>query len=80
MPQLESGQKNLILMIFSDNVHDLTYFAHIKVEKLLPIDAPESLGNHVMLLHYIDADLLHKIAMGRSATGIIHLKNMKPME
>jgi hypothetical protein len=33
-----------------------------------------------MLLHYIDADLLHEIAMGRSATGIIHLNNMMPME
>jgi hypothetical protein len=65
---------------FSDNVHDLTYFAYIKVEKLQPIDAPEPLGNHVMLLHYIDADLLHKIGMGKSATGIIHLNNMIPME
>jgi hypothetical protein len=64
----------------SDNVHGLTYFAYIKVEKLLPIDAPEPLGNHVKLLHYIDADLLHEIAMGRPATGVIHLNNMIPME
>jgi hypothetical protein len=64
----------------SDNFHDLTYFAYIKVEKLLPIDAPEPLGNHVMLLHYIDADLLLEIAMGRSATEIIHLNNKIPME
>jgi hypothetical protein len=64
----------------SHNVHGLTYFAYIKVEKLLPIDAPEPLGNHVKLLHCIDADLLHEIAMGRSATGIIHLNNMIPME
>jgi hypothetical protein len=64
----------------SENVHDLTYFAYIKVEKLLPIDALEPLGNHVMLLHYIDADLLHEIAMGRSATGIIHLNNMIRMD
>jgi hypothetical protein len=33
-----------------------------------------------MLLHYIDADLLHEIAMGRSATGILHLNNKIPME
>jgi hypothetical protein len=64
----------------SDNVHDLTYFAYIKVEKLLPIDAPDPLGDHVMLLHYIDADLLHEIAMGRSTTGIIHLNNMICMD
>jgi hypothetical protein len=50
------------------------------VEKLLPMDAPEPLGNHVMLLHYINADLLHEIAMGRSATGILHLSNKVPME
>jgi hypothetical protein len=49
----------------SDNVHDLTYLVYVKVEELLPIGAPEPLGNHVMLLHCIDADLRHEIAMGR---------------
>jgi hypothetical protein len=63
-----------------DNVHEWTYSVYGKVEKLLPLGAPEALGNHVMLLHYIDADLLHEIAMGRSDTGILHLKNRIAME
>jgi hypothetical protein len=58
----------------------LTYCVYIKVEKLLPIDAPEPLGNHVMSSHYIDANLLHEGAMGRSVTGHLHLNNKIPME
>jgi hypothetical protein len=80
MPQLENRPEEPNLPDFLDNVHDGTYSAYGKVEKLLPIGAPETLGNHVMLLHYIGADLLHEIAMGRSATGILHLNNRIPME
>jgi hypothetical protein len=64
----------------SDNVHDLTYCVYVKVEELLPVGAPETLGNHVMLSHYIDANLLHEIAMGRSVTGLLHLINKISME
>jgi hypothetical protein len=34
---------------FPDNVHDWTYSVYGKLEKLLPIGAPEPLANHVML-------------------------------
>jgi hypothetical protein len=44
------------------------------------VDAPESLGNHVTLTHYVDANLMHDIAMGRSVTGISHLVNKTPIE
>jgi hypothetical protein len=49
-------------------------------EELLPIVAPEPLGNHVTLTHYVDANIMHDIAMGRSVTGILHLMNKKPIE
>jgi hypothetical protein len=65
---------------FPGNVHEWTYSVDGKVEKLMPISAPEPLGNHVMSSHCIDAKLLHEIAMGRSATGILHLNDKAPME
>jgi hypothetical protein len=51
-----------------------------QVEELLPIAAPEPLGNHVTLTHYVDANIMHDIAMGRSVTGILHLMNKTPIE
>jgi hypothetical protein len=63
-----------------DNVHDWTYSVYGQVEELLPMGAPEPLGNHVTLTPYADANLMHDIAMGRSDTGILHLMNKTPME
>jgi Reverse transcriptase (RNA-dependent DNA polymerase) len=63
-----------------NNVHDWTYSVYGKVEELLPVDAPEPLGNHVTLTHYVDANLMHDIATGRSVTGILHLMNKTPIE
>jgi hypothetical protein len=63
-----------------DNVPDWTYSVYGKVGVLLPVDAPEPLGNHVTLTHYVDANLMHDIATGRSVIGILHLVNKKPIE
>jgi hypothetical protein len=62
------------------NVHDWAYTVYGKVEELLPMDAPEPLGNYVTLSHYVDANLMIDIAMGRSVTGILHLINKTPIE
>jgi hypothetical protein len=63
-----------------DNVHDWTYSFYGQVEELLPIGASETLGNHVTLTQYVDANLMHDIATGRSVTGILHLANKTPIE
>jgi hypothetical protein len=63
-----------------DNVHDWTYSVYGKVEEVLPVDAPEPLGNHVTLTHYVDANLMHNIATGSSVTWILHLVNKTPIE
>jgi hypothetical protein len=63
-----------------DNVHDWTYSFYGQVEELLPVGAPDLLGNHVILPHYVDNNLMHDITMGRSVTGILHLVNMTPIE
>ena len=63
-----------------DNSYDWTYTVYGKVEELLPVDAPEPLGNYVTLTHYVDANLMHDVATGRSVTGILHLVNKTPIE
>ena len=49
-----------------------------EVAEILPMDAPETLGNFVTLTHYVDANLMHDLIMGRSVTGILHLANKMP--
>jgi hypothetical protein len=44
------------------------------------VDAPEPLDNYVTLTHYVDANLMHDVATGRSVTGILHLVNKTPIE
>jgi hypothetical protein len=44
------------------------------------VDAPELLDKHVTLSHYVDANLKHDVATGRSVTGILHLVNKSPIE
>jgi hypothetical protein len=45
------------------------------VWQILPKDAPEPLGKHVTLSHYVDANLMHDVTTGISVTGILHLIN-----
>jgi hypothetical protein len=40
-----------------DNVYDWTNSVYRQVEELLPMGAPEPLGNYVTLTHYVDANL-----------------------
>ena len=37
-----------------------------EVSEMLPDDAPEPLGKHVTLTHYVDANLFHDALTGRS--------------
>ncbi len=50
------------------------------VKELIPDDAPEPLGKPVTLTHYVDANLYHDMATGRSVTGILHLLNKTPID
>jgi len=63
-----------------DPNYDWSQTVYGKVKELLPQDAPEPLGNYVTLSHYVDANLMHDIATGRSVTGILHLVNKTPMD
>jgi hypothetical protein len=50
------------------------------VKEVLPDDAPEPLGKHVTLTHYVDANLYHDVLTGRSVTGILHFVNKTPID
>jgi hypothetical protein len=47
---------------------------------VLSKDAPEPLGKYVKLSHYVDANLMHDVATGKSVTGILHLINKTPLD
>jgi hypothetical protein len=50
------------------------------VSEDIPNDAPEPLGRHVTLTHYVDANLYHCMLTGRSVTGVLHLLNQCPID
>jgi hypothetical protein len=51
-----------------------------KLDEVVPSDAPEPLGKYVTLTHYVDANLMHEVATGRSVTGILHIINKMPLD
>jgi hypothetical protein len=60
--------------------YDWTYTVYGDPKEVLPKDAPEPLGKHVTLSHYVDANLMHDITTGKSVTGILHLINKTPLD
>ena len=46
----------------------------------IPKDAPEPKGNLVCTSTYCDANLLHDLITGRSATGLLHFLNQTPID
>ena len=51
-----------------------------KVSELLPEDAPEPKGKHVVTISYHDANLYHNVITGRSVTGVLHFINKTPID
>jgi hypothetical protein len=51
-----------------------------KVEEEIPDDIPEPLGKSVVTTTFLDANLLHCLATGRSVSGILHLLNKTPVD
>jgi hypothetical protein len=62
-----------------DHQYDWTYTVYGNIKEVLPKDAPEPLGKHVTLLHYVDTNLMHDVTTGKSATEILHLINKTPL-
>jgi hypothetical protein len=63
-----------------DHQYDWTHTVYGNIKEVLPKDAPEPLGKHVTLSHYVDANLMHDVTTGKSATEILHLINKTPLD
>jgi hypothetical protein len=50
------------------------------VQEVIPNDIPEPLGKSVVTTTYLDANLLHCLATGRSVSGILHFLNKTPSD
>jgi hypothetical protein len=60
--------------------HDWEHSVYGDVKEAIPHNAPPPLGKPVMLIHYVDANLLHDMLTGHSVTGILHFLNQCPIE
>jgi len=60
--------------------HDWERSVYGEVTELVPEDIPEALGNEVVTITYVDANLLHDLITGRAVTGILHLVNQTPAD
>ena len=45
----------------------------------IPSDAPEELGEELVLTHHFDANLMHDVVTGKAAAGYLHLLNETPI-
>ena len=63
-----------------DQVLDWSRSVYGELEEMLPTDAPKPLGKPVVFTHYVDANLMHCLATGRSVTGILHFINQTPID
>ena len=63
-----------------DQDFDWTYSVYGNVQKLLPDDMPEPLGEAVTTTTTMDADLNHCLATGKSLTGCLHFVNKTPVD
>ena len=51
-----------------------------KTEEPTPKAAPKPLGNPVVTVSYVDANLMHDVLTGKSVTGILHFINKTPFD
>ena len=56
-------------------IYDWEESVYGKVSEVVPADAPEPLGKHVVAASCRGANLCHNILSGRSVTGMLHLVN-----
>jgi hypothetical protein len=60
--------------------YDWSKSVYGEVKEVLPHDAPKALGKPVVSVHYVDANLMHCMATGKSVTGILHFLNKTPID
>ena len=63
-----------------DPEYDWKYSVYGDSKEIIPTDAPEPKGRYVTTTSYVDANLMHCKATGKSVTGILHFVNQTPVE
>ena len=63
-----------------DPQYDWAHSVYGDVKEQEPHDAPTPKGRYVTTTSYVDANLMHDIATGKSVTGILHLINQMPID
>jgi len=63
-----------------DPIYEWEYTVYGDVSKNMPDNCPKPLGHHVLLVHYVDANLYHDMLTGRSLTGILHMIKGTPID
>ena len=68
--------------VFGDSPtkHDWMETVYGSPTEEIPLGAPEAKGNSVHTTTYTDANLLHDLVTGRSATGVLHFFNQTPID
>jgi len=60
--------------------HDWSYTVYGSPTEDTPNDMPAPKGKTISLTTFVDANLLHDLTTGRSATGILHFVNQTPID
>ena len=68
------------MSMFPQETYGWEYSVYGNVDEMIPTDAPEPKGKSALMITYVDANLMHDILTGRSATGILHFLNQTPID
>ena len=63
-----------------DPEYSWAYTVYGDSKEMIPEDAPPPKGKYVTITSYVDANLMHDMATGKSVTGILHLLNKTPID
>ena len=63
-----------------DQEYDWTRSVYSGACEQIPHDIPKPLGKHVQTTNYVDANLHHDLAAGKSVTTVLHFLNQTPID
>ena len=60
--------------------HDWEHNVYGKYEEHIAENLPEPLGKRIVLIHYVDASLVHDLLSGKAVTGVCTFYNKTPVD
>ena len=55
-------------------------FVYGNVNELIPDDTPQPMGLLIVMITFVDANLMHDVVTGRPVIGILHFLNRTPID